>query len=126
MADRKDESAVVVERRGSGGGVRMFLLGAVLGAGLALLFAPQSGEETRADLRRGARRVRRQVRDLAERGEDMARDIVESGREFVDSGRDVVRDMRRGGRRAARDAREALEERLARHREHFDSADDGV
>jgi gas vesicle protein len=108
MAER--DEAVVIERRGGGvgSGIAVFLLGAAVGAGLALLFAPQSGEETRADLRRGARRVKRKARDLA------------------DSGREMVEDLQRQGRSAARDARAALEERLARHRDVADGEDDGV
>jgi len=43
-------------------GVGMFgagiLVGALLGAGVALLYAPQSGIETRLDVRRKARRLR--------------------------------------------------------------------
>ncbi len=106
----RDEGAVVIERRGggAGSGVALFLLGAAVGAGLALLFAPQSGEETRAQLRRGARRVKRKVRDLA------------------DSGREMVDDLQRQGKAAARDARAALEARLARHREAVDGEDEGV
>lgn len=109
MSDR-DEPAVVIERRGggAGSGVALFLLGAAVGAGLALLFAPQSGEETRAQIRRGARRVKRKARDLA------------------DSGREIVDDLQRQGRAAAKDARAALEERLARHRQAADDEDDGV
>ena len=109
MSER-DEPAVVIERRGggAGSGVALFLLGAAVGAGLALLFAPQSGEETRAQIRRGARRMKRKARDLAE------------------AGRDVVDDLQRQGRSAVKDARSALEERLARHREAAGDEDDGV
>ncbi|HRN53244.1 MAG TPA: YtxH domain-containing protein [Gemmatimonadaceae bacterium] len=109
MAER-DEPAVVIERRGggAGSGLALFLLGAALGAGAALLLAPQSGDETRAQLRRSARRVKRKARNIA------------------DSGRDLVDDLQRQGKAAARDARSALEERLARHREAVDDEDDGV
>ncbi len=107
MSERDD--AVVIERRGgAGSGIALFLLGAAVGAGLALLFAPQSGEETRAQIRRGARRMKRKARDLAE------------------SGREMVEDLQRQGKSAARDARAALEDRLARHREAVDGEDDGV
>ncbi len=45
-------------RRNQGGGImgalKPFLLGALAGAGLALLYAPQRGEQTRAMLRRNA------------------------------------------------------------------------
>lgn len=107
MRDGSGEQAVVIERRG-GGGLGVFLLGAALGAGLALMFAPQSGDETRAQLRRTARKVKRR-----------ARAVVEDGREAVD-------DLAQRGKSAARDARAALEERLARHREAYDGEDDSV
>lgn len=115
------EPAVVIERRGggAGSGIALFLLGAAVGAGLALLFAPQSGEETRADIRRGARRLKRKARDLAETGREAVDDLKRQGRDTVD-------DLKRQGRAAARDARAALEERLARHRDAADDEDDGV
>lgn len=129
MSERSGEPAVIIERR-SEGGFGLFLLGAALGAGLALLFAPQAGEETRAELRRTARKVKRRARDLADSGRDAAEELVRTGRDaardIADSGRDAVRQMKRTGRSAAREAREALEERLARHRESFGDADDGV
>jgi gas vesicle protein len=128
MSDRSDE-AVVIERR-SGSGIGLFLLGAAVGAGLALLFAPQSGEETRADIRRVARKAKRKARDLGESGRELAEDLLETGREAVeelaDTGRSAFRSAKRTGRDAARDARAALEERLARHREAEDGEDDGV
>lgn len=128
MSDRSDD-AVVIERRG-GSGIGLFLLGAALGAGIALLFAPQSGEETRADIRRVARKAKRKARDLGESGRELAEELMETGRDAVDdlaeTGRSALRSAKRTGRNATRDARAALEERLARHREADDGEDDGV
>lgn len=137
MSDKGgEEPSVVVERR-SGGGIGLFLLGAVVGAGLALLYAPQSGAETRADLRRGARRARRKARAFAEETTEAVHDIARSGREaasdFARSSRsaagDFVRTTRTAAKDAAGEAREALERRLARHGrvvDEDDSEDSGV
>ena len=46
----EDEYEVVVEERG--GGVGTFLVGALFGAGVALLLAPRGGRETQAELAR--------------------------------------------------------------------------
>jgi gas vesicle protein len=53
-------------RDGSSGGVLMaFLAGAAIGAVAALLLAPQSGRESRDQLRRYARRTQDGLRDVA-------------------------------------------------------------
>jgi gas vesicle protein len=46
-----------------------------MGAGLALLFAPQSGEDTRHDIAVGGRRLARRGRRLAHRGRDAWDDL---------------------------------------------------
>jgi gas vesicle protein len=133
VADERDDPTVVIERR-SGGGVGLFVLGALVGAGLALLLAPQSGADTRDQMRRVARKWRRRAQALAEDGQELASELVETGREAVDdvmkTGRRAARDIRKTGKNAARDAREALEQRLAKHRgadaDAFDGEDDGV
>jgi gas vesicle protein len=94
---------VVVER--DSGGVGSFLLGAILGAGVALLLAPRTGEETQRDLKERAARLREaaegRVRDVQRqveerigqaRGEVLQR--VDSIREAVDSGREAAQQAR--------------------------------
>lgn len=67
--DDDDRQVVYVERGASS--VKALLLGALIGAGLALLYAPQSGEETRRGLKRRLRKVRalaeEKVDELGER-----------------------------------------------------------
>ncbi|MCX6591817.1 MAG: YtxH domain-containing protein [Acidobacteria bacterium] len=58
-------------------GIVWFLAGAAVGAALGILFAPQSGEQTRQLLARRANEGRDRV---AEQG----RDLYEKGREFAD------------------------------------------
>ncbi len=54
--DDEEREVIYVEREGSGVGPILF--GALLGLAAGLLFAPQSGEETRRVLQRRMRRVR--------------------------------------------------------------------
>jgi gas vesicle protein len=48
--EHNEDFDIVIEERG--GGVRTFVLGALVGAGVALLLAPRSGRETQAELAR--------------------------------------------------------------------------
>jgi len=62
-----------------------FLTGAVIGATVAVLFAPKSGKETR-----------KMIGDTTQRGKEAvtgtSRDIVEAGREMYERGRKLVDD----------------------------------
>jgi len=118
-----DQPYVVIERR-SEGGVGPFLLGIALGAGVALLLAPRSGEETRRDIKRRARRVRRAAENVATEVTDTVVDTFQEARrrveDQIDSALHVV-DVKRqqmhrameAGRAAAREARDELEQRIA-------------
>ncbi|MBL8236227.1 MAG: YtxH domain-containing protein [Bryobacterales bacterium] len=79
----------------SGDKVVWFLAGAAIGAAIALLYAPASGEETRAKLLDKAN----EGRDLlGERG----RDLMERGRELYSKGKgmaDEAADMLERGRK---------------------------
>lgn len=133
MSEQRDEPAVVIERR-SGGGTGLFLLGLAVGAGLALLFAPQSGEETRDVVRRTARRLRRRAKNLAEDAGETIDELRQTGLDAVhdmsQKGRDAAHDISQTGKTAAREARRAIERRLAQHKktrdDSFDGEDDGV
>lgn len=105
---------IVIEREGSG--LTSFVVGALVGAGLALLFAPRTGEETQAQLREKAS----QFRDVAEdRVRAAQRDLearLDRAREGVEARVGQVRDAVEAGREAARDARADLEQKLERSR----------
>jgi len=77
-------------------------LGLALGAGAALLTAPQSGEETRAALRGRARRI---GRTTSRRGHDAWADL----REELQSAKLALR-----RRRARKNARRVLQQELER------------
>jgi gas vesicle protein len=59
------------------------LLGVLIGAGVALLFAPQSGEDTRRLLRRRARRLARDARDRYDDLKDRAREVRERAQKAI-------------------------------------------
>src|SRR5918911_1578073 len=106
------EPYVIIEKHTSS--VGSFFWGLVAGAGLALLFAPQSGAETRLRLKLQARRARQAAHDLAEDLTDTVVGTIETARRTVEDRVDAARDaveMRRqqvkravsAGREAARD-----------------------
>lgn len=127
MTDSGDRAAereprIIVERKSSG--MSAFLIGLAIGAGLALLFAPHSGAETRKRLAVGARRMRRAAADAAGDVAEKAGETFAAARERVAEGIDTARQAAsaaktpvaramREGRAAAAQAREDLERRLA-------------
>lgn len=124
MTDRPntDDRPIVIEK--SGPGVIPFLAGLAIGAGVALLFAPQSGEATRRDLMRRGRRAKRRAQEMAEDLRDKAEESYQEARARVEEGLDSAKAaVTRGqskvaraagtGRAAAHEAREDLERRLS-------------
>jgi gas vesicle protein len=132
MTRRDDEAAVTIIETDSGGGVKWFLLGALIGASAGLLFAPQSGERTRRDISRRARRLRDETGErwdeLKEGVSDRAGRVKDTVGEWADDVKEEVREGRRAIGRKAASARDDLEQRLAdaRERRHATVAADGV
>lgn len=116
------EPVVIVERNEPG--VGSFLIGLALGAGVALLLAPQTGEETRRGLARRARRAQDAAKDFVEDVSGTVADKFQEVRatveERIEATLDAVDDKKRrvsnafhAGRAAAREARGELEQRIA-------------
>ncbi len=59
------------------------LLGALIGAGVALLFAPQSGEDTRRLIRKKARRFANDARDRYDDLKDRVRKARKEAAELI-------------------------------------------
>ncbi len=130
-----DDRVVIVERHSSG--VSHLLMGMAIGACAALLLAPQSGAETRRDIRRRALRVRRAAEDAVQGVADTVSETVDGAKrgvaERIDSVRDEIELKRRqfnramdAGRDAAREARGELEGRLAETKAAYDAGADVV
>ena len=66
-SDAREDAMSTEHEDGGSSGIRTFaaglMIGALLGAGVALLFAPQSGEETRRVISRRARRLAEDARE---------------------------------------------------------------
>ncbi len=67
----------------TGESLLMFLTGFAVGAGVALLLAPQSGERTR-------RQIRRKAGDAQDYLEKIGEDLIAKGRELVDRSREAA------------------------------------
>ena len=100
------EPYVIVERQEAG--IGPFLIGLAIGAGAALLFAPQSGHETRRGIARSARRAQDAAQDFVG-----VEDRIEATLDAVDDKRRRVSNAFHAGRAAAREARGELEQRIA-------------
>lgn len=125
MARDREQPVVVVERSDSGLGV--FVIGALLGAAVGLLFAPRPGAETRRMLRAKGRELwaaatdkAEDLRELVEEGYEHNKARVEEGietvRRSIDDRRTAARDVVDAGRSAVHSAREELERRLSEAR----------
>ena len=98
---------------GTSGVVLSFLLGALSGAALAILFAPRSGRETREilgeKLRESAERSRQLGPRAVEKGKEVAEEAssyVERGREALDKRRDRLAAAVEAGRQTYREEKE--------------------
>ena len=128
-----DDPYIVIEKHS--GGVSDFLLGALIGAGVALLFAPRSGRETRADIGRRARAAQGRVRDVAEGVSDQVvgtfegaksriEEQLESARTAIVAKKEQVTRAMEAGREAAYQARTDLERRLAETKAAYNAGAD--
>ena len=114
-----DEGPYIVIERESGGGVGSFVLGALVGAGLALLFAPKTGAETQEELKEQARKLRVIAEERVRDAQLQLEERFGEAREGVASRYDEVRDAVSAGRAAAADARTELEGRLDRSKSAY-------
>ena len=70
-----------------------FLIGGVVGAAFALLYAPKSGRETRKDIVRTARKIKKEtshvVEDTIDSINDFADDVKDKVSDVIDKGKDL-------------------------------------
>ena len=109
MTDR-DNNAMV--------GALMLVAGGIIGAGLALLFAPQSGARTRKDIARYARKARCKtdgvVDDLAENIAEMVEAVGEKASDILEKGKEMTYDAKKELLKAVDEGQAQLEKQRAR------------
>lgn len=79
---------------GAGSVFLAFILGAVAGAAVALLYAPATGQETREYLGEKAREGRARATEAAEKGRQMINQGRETLTTAIDRGRDAYQQAR--------------------------------
>lgn len=123
MARHHDDELpyIVVERSSDGGGILPFLWGALIGAGVALLFAPRSGRETRAEITGGARRLREAAEEKVRGVQESVNDAVDNVRSQVSGKVNTARNAFDVGRTVARESRADMERRIREARAGFES-----
>lgn len=113
MSDERNNSAMV--------GALMLVAGGIIGAGVALLFAPQSGAKTRRDIKKYVRRAKSEAEEMVEDFSDKVGDVVDSlserTHEILDKGKEISQDVKKDLLKTFEEGKARLEkerERLAR------------
>jgi gas vesicle protein len=94
-----------MDRDNTSNAIGWFITGAVLGAAVALLWAPESGTRIR---RRLARQAERGRRTILESGQD----LIERGRDLYERGREIAEDAAEMFERGRRIAEKQIDERI--------------
>ncbi len=77
------------------GSLVWFVAGAAIGATITLLYAPQSGKDTRRLLTKKARRGSEAIADVGRDALDKGRDLFEKGRRVADEAAELFERGRR-------------------------------
>ncbi len=85
-----------------------FVTGGLLGAVAALLLAPQSGRQSREQLRGYARRAEEGVHELADKASEVVDQALNKGREFIEAKQAVLSEAVEAGRTAMQQEHDRL------------------
>ena len=83
-------------------------VGAIVGAAVALMLAPKSGEETREDLKKTAEELKTKTEKMMSDLSASADDLVKKSKEVIDSTKGKVQQAVEAGKHAMAEKREAI------------------
>jgi gas vesicle protein len=92
-----------MSERNGGGGLLWFLAGLGIGAAVGILYAPQSGSETRELIMSKAEEGREFVRKRAKDARNQAGEWAEKGKQAYQSQKEQIRSAVEAGRQAYRE-----------------------
>ena len=109
MAD-KSKGAVV--------GALMLVAGGIIGAGIALMYAPQSGKKTRKDVSRFGKKMKRTadavVDEFASSVSEMVETVSERAEDILDKGLDMTHEAKKELVKVLEQGQERLEKQRAK------------
>jgi gas vesicle protein len=77
-----------------------FFIGGLIGAGVALLIAPKTGEETRRMIKELAEEVKEKAEDYIDQAKGTATAYVEKGKDFIEKEKDIITKTMEAGKEA--------------------------
>lgn len=100
-----------------------FVAGAFIGAGVALLLAPQTGSELRGILRSYASRAKD---EMADRGREAWDTAIDRGKEYMETGREAVKEAGRTAREYMETGKETLRSGMESGKEAIRSGKESI
>lgn len=98
------------EENGYGAGAILlsFLLGGIVGAGVALLFAPQSGRETRHKIKELTEDVKEKTKEYVGEVKEKISTGLDKGKEFIEEKKSIIKTSIEAGKEAYEKEKERL------------------
>ncbi len=87
-----------------------FVVGGLVGAGIALLTAPQSGRETREKIKDMADDAKDKIKSLTEDAKDRIKDAYRHGKDTVGEKRSIISTAIEAGKKAMEEEKHRLAE----------------
>jgi gas vesicle protein len=104
------EAEMELLNREESGALSTFMIRAVIGAGIVLLFSPKAGVQMRRRLRDSLAQAKDEVDKILDHGTEMVDSAVEHGQGFAQKSKDALRETGRQVKHAAAVGEKAFKE----------------